>query len=195
MHPQNTFERAFITIIMLGGVTTFSYIMSIFINQLHVFKTFNKDFNEGDELIKFFAVLSKMNNREIKAQIKKDISEYFEYKWTKDRNLAISKEEDLELLAQLPHEVQENIYTKFLFGDFLIKFKKFFWIRNLESMHSHTYFNWNDTSYRELMIHLLRNLMPIQLVHRQSLMQELDEVSIIYFIERGEVDFGYEINK
>ena len=180
---------------MLGGVTTFSYIMSIFINQLHVFKTFNKDFNEGDELIKFFAVLSKMNNREIKAQIKKDISEYFEYKWTKDRNLAISKEEDLELLAQLPHEVQENIYTKFLFGDFLIKFKKFFWIRNLESMHSHTYFNWNDTSYRELMIHLLRNLMPIQLVHRQSLMQELDEVSIIYFIERGEVDFGYEINK
>lgn len=91
LHPQNTFERAFISAIMLGGVATFSYIMSIFINTLHVFKTFNKDFNEGDDLIKFFAVLCKMNNREMKPAIKKEISEYFEYKWTKDRNLAISK--------------------------------------------------------------------------------------------------------
>lgn len=45
------------------------------------------------------------------------------------------------------------------------------------------------------MIHLLRNLMPIQLFHRQNILQELDEVSIIYFIEKGEIDFGYEINK
>jgi len=42
--------------------------------------------------------------------------------------MAIQSKEDLDLLAQLPGETQESIYTHFLFGDFLIKFKKFFWV-------------------------------------------------------------------
>jgi len=55
---------------MLGGVATFSYIMSIFINTLNVFQTFNKDFSQGDLLTKFFSVLSKMNNKPLKVEIR-----------------------------------------------------------------------------------------------------------------------------
>ena len=86
------------SVIMLGGVATFSYIMSIFINTLQVFKSFNKDFSEGDLLTKFFSVLSKMNNRELKNEIKQEITAYFEFKWIKDKNMAICSREDMDLL-------------------------------------------------------------------------------------------------
>lgn len=98
LFPQNTFERGFISIIMLGGVATFSYIMSIFINTLNVFQDFNKGFNDGDRLIKFFSVLGTKNSSELRADIKEAITNYFEYKWVKDKNLALSSAEDLILL-------------------------------------------------------------------------------------------------
>ncbi len=37
MYPVNSFERAFMSVIMLAGVATVTYIMRVFIKTLHVF--------------------------------------------------------------------------------------------------------------------------------------------------------------
>ena len=51
---------------------------------------------------------------------------FFAYRWQKDKNIAISTAEDQELLEQLPKLIQKQIYTEFLFKDFVRAFKNFF---------------------------------------------------------------------
>lgn len=44
---------------------------------------------------------------------------FLERKWATDKNNAIQSEYDLYLLDQLPEHVQIDIFSRFLFGDFL----------------------------------------------------------------------------
>ena len=60
-HPKNSGERIVVSLVLLMGVATFSYMMSIFIGILNTFKNLDKDFNEGDELSKFFGLLHRFN--------------------------------------------------------------------------------------------------------------------------------------
>jgi hypothetical protein len=53
-HPRSNYERFLTAFILLFGVAIFSYIMGIFIDILHNFQTLGADFDEGDELSKFF---------------------------------------------------------------------------------------------------------------------------------------------
>lgn len=58
--------------------------------------------------------------------LKKRISQHLEYKWANDHNQAIDDPEELDMLDQLPPETQDQIYTKFLFREFLVTFRSFF---------------------------------------------------------------------
>jgi hypothetical protein len=51
--------------------------------------------------------------------MKRNIEQFFNYKWQFDRNQAIDDEEEMAILEQLPEEVQNKIYTNFLFKEFL----------------------------------------------------------------------------
>jgi len=47
------------------------------------------------------------------------------YRWNNDKNLAISKDEDIQLLTELPDDVKTRIFKNFLFSNFLERFDKF----------------------------------------------------------------------
>jgi hypothetical protein len=74
------------------------------------------DLDDGDNLSKFFGLIKKFNgNVDIDYRLKREIEEYFDYKWTYDRNQAIDDEQEKAILYQLPDEVQNKIYSEFLF--------------------------------------------------------------------------------
>ena len=51
-------ERLFMAFGMLFGVAIFSYIMGIFIEILQKYQDLNRDLDEGDNLTKFFGLLT-----------------------------------------------------------------------------------------------------------------------------------------
>ena len=57
--------------------------------------------------------------------MKRNIEQFFNYKWQFDRNQAIDDEEEMAILEQLPEEVQNKIYTNFLFKEFLHIFQDY----------------------------------------------------------------------
>ena len=80
--------------------------MGIFIDMLDNFKKVNADLDEGDELSRFFGLLSKFNNGKMfNEQFKLKVEEFFDHKWNFDKNQAIDDEDEKEMLAQLPNEV------------------------------------------------------------------------------------------
>lgn len=126
-HPVNDAERALCSLVLMIGVTMFTYIMANFIEILSSFKQLNSSFDDGENLTKWFGLLKKFNNgRMFSIQMKVKIEKYFDYRWTSDRNIAVSDEEDQKLIMQLPDEVQLSIFNRFLYRIFLSKFRKFF---------------------------------------------------------------------
>jgi len=53
------------------------------------------------------------------------IENFFDFRWKNDVNLAISSEEDIKLLSELPDEVIIKILRTYLFSRFLESFRKF----------------------------------------------------------------------
>ena len=75
-----------------------------FINQL-------RRFNGGDKL--------KENQEE-------QIRDFFKYRWKKDRNQFLQTDDEQRLVNELPLEVKNFIFTKFVFIDFLTEFRRLF---------------------------------------------------------------------
>ena len=60
---------------------------------------YNDSLDEGEELTKFFGVLESFNYQmSININIKRNIEQYFDYRWMKDKNAAISLAEDKFIL-------------------------------------------------------------------------------------------------
>ena len=126
-HPRSNAERLVCAFILLIGVAIFSYIMGIFIEILISIQGLNRDVDEGERLSKWFGLIKRFNSsRSIQIDLKLKIESYFDYRWTNDKNQAVSTEEDIKLLEQLPYQVQKNIYKDFIFRTFIKNFKKFF---------------------------------------------------------------------
>ena len=58
-------------------------------------------------------------NKSINQKLMKEIEAFFDYKWKNDKNQAIDDDEEIALLEQLPINVQDTLYSSFLFNDFL----------------------------------------------------------------------------
>ena len=116
LHPRSNAERLLVAFILLFGVAIFSYIMGIFIGILNDAQALGAEFDEGDELTKFFQVFARFNgNKALPYKIIDEIQSFFEYKWNNDKNQAILTEKDKSLFLQLPDEVQQRLYNGFLF--------------------------------------------------------------------------------
>ena len=107
LHPKSNVERLFVAAGLLLGVLIFSFIQGE-LNEILVQMTeINSPINDGDSLSMFFGLLKQRYNydRPIKQEIIDNIHDFFEYKWKKDSNQAISTDEERELLQQLPFSV------------------------------------------------------------------------------------------
>ena len=73
-HPRSNVERLFCSVILVGGVIIFSYIMGEFISMLENYQVLNGEIDDGDNLSKFFGMMKKYNkNRQIKQDLKQRI--------------------------------------------------------------------------------------------------------------------------
>ena len=64
----------------------------------------NASFDDGDNLSKFFGLIRNFNgNLEMDENLKHQIEDFFDYKWTMDLNMAVETEEETKLLEQLPN--------------------------------------------------------------------------------------------
>ena len=89
-HPKNSFERLWIALILLFGVATFSYVLGEFLDIVNKFTEFDREYEEAYQLDKFFGTLQKFNeNIPISEKLTMKIQEFFSYKWSEDKNLAL----------------------------------------------------------------------------------------------------------
>lgn len=59
----------------------------------------------------------------------------------------------------------------------------------------HSRYTWFDDSYRFFMLEILKNLEPRFEEKDTILIEELDEVNEIIFLEKGIFEVGYSVNK
>ena len=98
------------------------------------------------------------------------------------------------IVEQIPTQVVDSIYADFLFRDFLQQYRKFFQIaKQTENLHSR--YTWFDDHYRFFMLEILKNLEPRFEEKDTILIEELDEVNEIIFLEKGIFEVGYSVNK
>jgi hypothetical protein len=61
LHPLNNYERLLTALVLLFGVAVFSIVMGNFIEISESAKSMNEEFDDGDNLSKFFGLLKKFN--------------------------------------------------------------------------------------------------------------------------------------
>jgi hypothetical protein len=127
LYPVTDFERIAIAFILLIGIAMFSYILGELRFMIHSIHLCNSDFEHKEKLEQFFAVFEEFNNgKMIDNEIQNRIRKFLNEKWNNDKNNFLTTAHDNYLLNQLPVDCQINLYTKFLFKDFLWKFRRLF---------------------------------------------------------------------
>jgi len=86
-HPKSNFERIIGTVLLLGGVATFSFIYSKVDNAFNKIMQISYPLDSiQKQLDCFFGVLKKLNgNHSIDKELRHEIEKYFEFVWKKDR--------------------------------------------------------------------------------------------------------------
>ena len=126
-HPRSDLERIVGALVLLFGVAIFSYIMGKFVEMVNQIREFRRELDDSDELNRFFGVIVQFNNnKQINLQLKRNIEDFFHFKWNNDKNQALKTSEDLAIFYQIPEWLQDNIYKQFLYKDFMQIFKKYF---------------------------------------------------------------------
>lgn len=125
--PVSSIERILASIILMFGVTVFSFIMGQFIEILMNYKSL---WNVGQhkDLSKWIALLSRFNNgNPLKKEIITKIEDFFDYYWENNRLSAVATEADLRFMEELPGDVQSEIFIDYLFKDFLFIYRPYFY--------------------------------------------------------------------
>lgn len=105
------------------------------------------------------------------------------------------------MLEELPSQVQDQLFTRFIFNDFIHNFRSFFLIEKVKKMNRTSlgiikdFYTWDNMEYRHLMIAILQTLEPIFYNKGTKIYKELDEFGEINFISNGDVSIGFKINK
>jgi len=71
--PKSDPERIFITINLLFGVSIFSYILGVFLDNIAVIQTLSENLDEGHELNHFFEVYKHLNGNNLDITVKTEI--------------------------------------------------------------------------------------------------------------------------
>ena len=115
-HPKSSLERIIACVIMLFGVTVTSFIIENLGKMMTKLKSIDASHEESGQLSLFLATLRKFNlNQPLSRKVAAEMDEYFTYRWTHNRNEAVSTNEDVFLLDQLPKKIQRSIYFDYLF--------------------------------------------------------------------------------
>lgn len=125
LHPITNTERLLGVVLMIFGVSIFSYVMGSFISHIATINAFYNDFEEQASLFKFIGTLKKFNKgSEISPKYVTELEAYFDYYWSHNLLLAFGKD-DYNIWMQLSKELINDVFYKFLQNDFLKVFHNF----------------------------------------------------------------------
>ena len=134
LRPYNDAERVVVSGILFVGVIIFSIVMGKFTDILDTFKEIDAEMEDGEGLSKFFGLIKHYNKgRFLNRDLKVKIEEFMEYRWLNDKNQAMQDGDDIALLEQLPVDVQQRIYSEFMFKNFIKSFSRYFSIPNQQA--------------------------------------------------------------
>jgi hypothetical protein len=106
-------------------------------------------------------VMKKFNGNILDLKMKMQLEEYFEHRWSYNKNWSIEEEADLIIMDQVPINVQQDLLTNFLFQDFGKCFSNFFtWMYNNNLGHR-TLISYQNDDYVDFMIDVFKSLNPI----------------------------------
>ena len=153
MRPYNDAERVIVSGILFVGVIIFSLVMGKFTQILDTFKEIDAEMEDGEGLSKFFGLIKHYNKgRFLNRDLKVKIEDFMEYRWLNDKNQAMVEQKDIDLLEQLPLEVHQQIYSKFMFKNFLKNFSRYFSIPNHQTTNQYAFYTWENSEYQSFMI-------------------------------------------
>mmetsp|Transcript_41030 Transcript_41030/g.62412 ORF Transcript_41030/g.62412 Transcript_41030/m.62412 type:complete len:223 (-) Transcript_41030:986-1654(-) len=90
IYPISDKERVFGTLGLFLGVVLFSYIGESFGQMMTILSTFDKDYEEEEQLQTFFVMLRKYNSgQRIDIEFENKLTDFFHHKWSYDRNYSI----------------------------------------------------------------------------------------------------------
>ena len=102
----------------------------------------------------------------------------------------------------MPDRVQIQLYTDFIFKDYLWKFRRFFRITNelepvvkLTKFCKYPYYTYENEMYSSFMISFMNSLETSFYFANEIIAKELDESLEVIFVDKGRYEIGYEINK
>lgn len=125
-------------------------------------------------------------------------------------------------MSQLPSSCQTEIYTQFIFRNFLWKFRRFFSLKMSEvasfqmvvkekfGKECHfdkedelgqrqnlkfPYYTFDNENYNQFMLQMMSVLEMRRFEKGQIIANEMDESLEVIFVEQGRYNIGYEINK
>ena len=121
--PSSILEKIVGIFIEIVGVSVFSVLMNMFIEiVVHKFKGDDESIAEI-QLNHWFKIIKHIKNqpykgsKDITYELKKKIEAHFKYFWMNDRNSVLLEKH--EYFEAIPHTIQSNIVTNFLFKDIL----------------------------------------------------------------------------
>jgi hypothetical protein len=86
-YPVSIEERAIFTMVFIGGVSMFSFIMGELMLMLKRIQNLEKDFTEEDQLERFFILITKFNNSyPMEKSLQQNIINHLNYRWTNNKN-------------------------------------------------------------------------------------------------------------
>lgn len=192
--PWSTWERLVWSMVLLSGVSIFSYIMGQFMNVLMSYNEVVAENEDSDNLSRFFGMMTKFNQgTPLKKEFIVLIEDYFDYYWANDKLASIDDEEELRFFNELPHDIKIQLFKNYLFENFCIRFRTMFSFA--KNNFTHSYYVWDDEDYSKFMIAIMQALKPRCYKSGAYIYDELDEVFEVTFVMDGSYFIGYEVNK
>lgn len=115
-----------------------------------------------------------------------EVERYFLYYWRNDKNCAVTREENVKIIRELPLEIQSAIFRDFLFKDFLAMFKVHFTLLKPPNMQIEgalpKYYEWADQVYSQFVIEFCQSLEPRFYDKGEYIMEEGDDVDEQIFV-------------
>ena len=194
-HPISNLERIISIIMMLAGVSIFTFIHSqVQASISKVTELVNPLSDQQTQLDSFFGVLKRFNNKiPINQEFRNQLLIFFEFRWDRDRTQALRTDNDKALFDQLPEGVRGRIYSDFLFDDFLKKFRSHLTFpEDQETTFKSTcrlgILNWDDPGFMSFAIGLLNLLEPVVYQNGEVITEEKSSSPSLIFILKGAVE-------
>ena len=94
-YPVSNFDRLFFSFYILAAVLVFSVVMSELDEVLRTQLSLSQDITDDEGLQQFMNLLRRFNyDNEINPAFRKEMFDYFRFKWSTDRNQALITPED-----------------------------------------------------------------------------------------------------